>query len=107
MGTVGIIVNPVSGTDVRRVTSTAGFMDNMQKARIVKSILRGLEAAGTSKAIIMPDFYDIAAHALWDMPSLNLKTEFLDVKPKGDYTNTLKAVKRMVKIGVEVTSSPV
>jgi len=94
---VGLIVNPVSGTDIRRATSTAGFIDNMQKARTVKSILRGIEAVGVDEVLIMPDFYGIAAHALWDLPQLSLKWSFIDMKPRGDYTDTVNAVKEMVK----------
>ena len=95
-----MIVNPVSGTDIRRATSTAGFIDLMQKARIVKSILRGIEAVGVDEVLIMPDFYGVAAHALWDLPQLGLKWDFIDMKPKGDYTDTLNAVKEMVRENV-------
>ena len=102
MGTVGIIVNPVSGTDIRRVTSTAGFMDNMQKARIVKSILKGLEAAGVDKVVLMPDFYGVAAHALWDTPSLGVETEFVDMEPEGSHLDTVRAVEAMTSMGVGV-----
>ncbi|WP_054843709.1 NAD(+)/NADH kinase [Vulcanisaeta souniana] len=101
MRKVGLVVNPVSGTDIRRATSTAGFIDNMQKARIVKSILRGIESAGVDEALIMPDFYGIAAHALWDLPQLSLKWSFIDMKPRGgDYTDTVNAVRYMVKENV-------
>ena len=100
MHKVGLIVNPVSGTDIRRAASTAGFIDNMQKARIVKSILRGIEAVGVDEALIMPDFYGIAAHALWDLPQLSLRWSFIDMKPRGDYTDTVNAVKEMVKENV-------
>ena len=95
-----MIVNPVSGTDIRRATSTAGFIDLMQKARIVKSILKGIEAVGVDEVLIMPDFYGVAAHALWDLPQLSLKWDFIDMKPKGDYTDTLNAVKEMVRENV-------
>ncbi|WP_069806845.1 NAD(+)/NADH kinase [Vulcanisaeta thermophila] len=100
MHKVGLIVNPVSGTDIRRATSTAGFVDIMQKARIVKSLLKGIEAVGVGEVLIMPDFYGIAAHALWDLPQLNLKWSFIDMKPKGDYTDTVNAVREMVKENV-------
>lgn len=102
MGVVGIVVNPVSGTDIRRATSTAGFMDNMQKARIVKSLLKGLEAVEVEKVLFMRDFYGIAAHALWDMKELKIDAEILDMKPTGSYIDTVNAVAEMVEQGVAV-----
>lgn len=94
---IGLVVNPVSGTDVRRATSTAGFIDNMQKVRIVKSVLRGIEAVGADEILIMPDFYGIVAHALNDLPNFSIKWSFMDIEPKGDYTDTVESVRMMVK----------
>jgi predicted polyphosphate/ATP-dependent NAD kinase len=94
---VGLVVNPVSGTDIRRAVSTAGFIDIIQKARIVKSILRGIEAVGIDEVLIMPDFYGIAAHALNDLPNLGIKWSFVDIKSRGDYTDTMNSVEAMVK----------
>ncbi len=99
-GIVGLVVNPVSGTDIRRVASTASFIDNMQKVRIVKSILRGFEAMNVSKVLAMPDFYGIVAHALWDSPRLDLDVEFVDIEPEGNYMDTVGSVEIMAKKGV-------
>ncbi|MEB3780108.1 MAG: NAD(+)/NADH kinase [Desulfurococcales archaeon] len=101
-GIVGLAVNPVSGTDIRRVASTAGFIDNMQKVRIVKGILRGLEAMDVSRVLAMPDFYGIVAHALWDTPRLDLNVEFVDIEPEGNYMDTVRSIELMVKEGVDV-----
>jgi len=74
----------------------------MQKVRIVKSILRGLEAMDIDKVLAMPDFYGIVAHALWDSPRLDLYVEFVDIEPEGSFMDTVKSVELMVKKGAEV-----
>ena len=46
MSLVGIIANPASGTDIRRLVAYGSVFNNQEKVRIVRRILLGLEAAG-------------------------------------------------------------
>ncbi|HEX7034170.1 MAG TPA: NAD(+)/NADH kinase [Pseudomonadales bacterium] len=49
MGTIGIIANPASGKDVRRLVARASVFDNQEKQAIVGRALAGIAAtAGTS-----------------------------------------------------------
>ena len=103
MTRVGLLANPVSGTDVRRIYSTAGFMDNMQKARILRGVLAGVEAAGVEEVLVMPDFYGIAAYAVAEYVKHggDAEVQFLDMDPVGGPDDTIEAVRLMTSEGVK------
>lgn len=52
--TVGIIANPASGRDVRRLTTGASVFDNAEKGSMVHRLLAGLGATGVERALLMP-----------------------------------------------------
>jgi predicted polyphosphate/ATP-dependent NAD kinase len=62
--TVGIIANPASGKDIRRLVAHGTVFDNLEKVNIVRRILLGLAAAGVDKVIYMPDYYGIVPRAV-------------------------------------------
>jgi len=52
---VGVVANPVSAHDIRRVTANAGSLQIADRANIVLRVLAGLAAAGVSGVVVMPD----------------------------------------------------
>lgn len=64
MATVGIIANPISGKDIRRLVAHGSVFDNQEKVRIVRRMLMGLQAAGVERVVYMPDGYAIVDRAL-------------------------------------------
>jgi len=52
--TVGVIANPVSGRDIRRLVSGASVFDNAEKGNMVYRLLVGLGAAGVDRVLMMP-----------------------------------------------------
>ena len=54
MSLVGIIANPASGTDIRRLVAYGSIFNNQEKVRIVRRILLGLEASGPAFEILLP-----------------------------------------------------
>jgi predicted polyphosphate/ATP-dependent NAD kinase len=55
MNTVGIIANPVSARDIRRIISHAGNLPINDRANIVLRMLTGLAAVGVEEVVIMPE----------------------------------------------------
>jgi predicted polyphosphate/ATP-dependent NAD kinase len=55
MSKVGIIANPVSARDIRRVVSHAGNLPINDRANIVLRMLTGLATAGVEEVLIMPE----------------------------------------------------
>ncbi len=56
MPAVGIIANPVSARDIRRIVSHAGNLPINDRANIVMRMLTGLSAAGIEDVLIMPEY---------------------------------------------------
>lgn len=52
---VGIIANPVSARDIRRIISHAGNLPINDRANIVLRVLTGLAAVGVEEVVIMPE----------------------------------------------------
>ncbi len=67
--TVGIVANPASGKDIRRLVAYGTVFDNLEKVNIVRRIILGLAAAGVDKVIYMPDYYGIVPRALEGLSS--------------------------------------
>lgn len=52
---VGIIANPASGRDIRRLVAHGTVFDNNEKTAIVRRVLLGLEAVGISRVAYLPE----------------------------------------------------
>jgi predicted polyphosphate/ATP-dependent NAD kinase len=63
VGPVGVVCNPASGKDIRRLTARASVFDNQEKLAIVRRAIRGAVAAGAREFLYVPDGHDIAASA--------------------------------------------
>lgn len=64
MATIGIIANPISGKDIRRLVAHGSVFDNQEKVRIVRRMLMGVQATGIDRVVYMPDAYAIVDRAL-------------------------------------------
>lgn len=61
---VGIIANPASGRDIRRLVAHGAVFNNDEKVNIVRRVLLGLEAVGVERVLLMPDSFSIGPKAL-------------------------------------------
>ncbi len=100
---IGIIVNPQSGKDVRRIVSHASTVTNYEKVNILQRVLAGIQSAGGRWVVYMPDAKDLVGNAF----RLIANTGKLNVNPlnmpfHGNAKDTLLATARMVKMGVGV-----
>ncbi|MDP6278055.1 MAG: NAD(+)/NADH kinase [Nitrospinota bacterium] len=55
MSCVGVIANPQSGKDIRRLVALASSFSNHEKLLIVRRVLAGLEAAGADEVLMLDD----------------------------------------------------
>ncbi|MFQ5483927.1 MAG: ATP-NAD kinase family protein [Desulfobacterales bacterium] len=104
MSLVGIIANPASGTDIRRLVAYGSVFNNQEKVRIVRRILLGLQAAGVNRIRYMPDYYGIVERAL-DGLQVDMKVERLQVDSKADHRDSIEAARLLAeqKAGCIVT----
>ena len=52
---VGLVANPVSAHDIRRITANASSLQIADRANIVLRVLAGLSATGVDTVVVMPD----------------------------------------------------
>lgn len=64
MAKVGIIPNPASGKDIRRLVARGAVFSNNEKINIVQRILIGLAWSGVEEVVFMPDYFSIGRKAL-------------------------------------------
>jgi predicted polyphosphate/ATP-dependent NAD kinase len=108
--TAGIVANPMSGRDIRRLVARASVFPNAEKAYMVQRILTSLQAVGVAQVLMSTDLGGISAAVLraTQAPAGRHRhswphVEFLDEDPLGETAaDTTNAVRRMVKRGVGV-----
>lgn len=104
MVTAGIIANPASGKDIRRLVAYGICFDNQEKVNIVKRCLLGLAASGVEKIVYMPDYYGIvnrAVDGLFKDHPLALQIEELDMEMTATQADSSQAALLMNQAGVD------
>ena len=99
--TIGIVANPVSGSDIRRIVSMATAFDNNEKLNIVKRIILGADAIGVDKIYIMPDTFRIGSKVMeWvkRLSPIKAECEVLDMEVTGTILDTIRFSKKMEEI---------
>jgi predicted polyphosphate/ATP-dependent NAD kinase len=61
---VGIIANPASGRDLRRLTANAGLYSSTDKASAIQRLLAAFGATGIGQVLLPSDMTGIAAAVL-------------------------------------------
>lgn len=65
--TIGIVANPASGKDVRRLVARASVFDNREKSAIIRRALSGAINAGGNRFAYLDDSHNIAGGALEEL----------------------------------------
>lgn len=103
MHKIGIIVNPFSGKDLRRITCQASNVGNTEKVMKVVRMINCMKRFGVKKVYLMPDNYmvnaNIAAIIHKDKDAGSM-VELLDFIPTDRPEDTVKAVEMMRNLGI-------
>ncbi len=103
MISIGIIANPASGKDIRRLVSHATVIDNNEKINIVERIILGSQALGVEKVYMMPDSCNMGYRAedkLNTCDELKCEINVINMMRFDGIEDTLKAAEYMEKINV-------
>jgi hypothetical protein len=92
-GPIGILANPASGKDVRRLVARASVFDNQEKCAIVRRALVGAINAGARDFVYMNDSHGIAAAAIGEFP--NLRAEAVEAPQTSSSLDTERAAASM------------
>lgn len=100
--TVGIIANPASGKDIRRLVAYGTVFDNQEKVNIVRRVLLALSGTGVERVLYMPDYYGIVAKAVAGMrrsDSLNLEIAPLEIELTATQLDSSNAAAALAEAG--------
>ena len=100
MACVGIIANPASGKDIRRLVAHGSVFSNQEKVNIVRRVLLGLDAMGVDTVLTMPDAFAICRKAS-DQVRLAASVRELDMPVEFSQADTTLAASRMCELGVD------
>ena len=98
MKSVGIIANPASGRDIRRLVAHGSVFDNQEKINIIRRVLKALDGVGIERVFIMPDFAGLGIRALEDL-SLSLQVSLLEMEASGTQNDSSKAAGLLAQMG--------
>lgn len=96
---MGIIANPASGKDIRRLVAHGSVFDNNEKVSIIRRVLSALDSLGVERAVMMPDCYHTGGRALSDL-DLDMAVDFLEMLVCNDQDDTTNAAGMMGRSGV-------
>ena len=100
MACVGIIANPASGKDIRRLVAHGSVFNNNEKVNIVRRVILGLDATGVETIVTMPDAFSICAKAI-DTLQLTATVHELDMPVESTPQDTAHAAAQMRNMGVD------
>jgi len=102
MSKVGIIANPASGKDIRRLVAYASLVDNREKTNLVRRIILGISSTGVDEILIMPDYHGLGEKALSGIgpERVSTKVTILDMAVSGTQEDSTNAMRLMKESGV-------
>ena len=100
MSLFGVVANPASGKDVRRLVARASVFDNQEKQAIVERALIGAEAAGADAFAYLDDPNGIVASAVRENGRLCAKP--LDTTRTRTALDTITAARALKDLGCAV-----
>lgn len=95
---VGIIANPVAGTDIRRVTGHAPSSTRLDKVGVLRRLLVGLDSSGIGRVAALDEGYGLVRAAAEGL-DLRFELSMLDIEPTGTPVDTERAAARLVRMG--------
>ena len=98
MASIGIIANPASGKDIRRLVSYATTIDNNEKVNICQRIVMAAQAMGVTETYFMPDTFTIGYSVVDNLINdgvLNSKVEVLDFEMDASMQDSITAAKML------------
>ncbi len=98
MPTVGIVVNPWAGKDVRRLHAPVGHTPDTAKVGIVRRVVIGALDAGASRVVVARDLGRIAERAVHGIDNAFL----VDGPGTGSALDTRRAASQFAELGCDV-----
>ncbi|MBL8349296.1 MAG: NAD(+)/NADH kinase [Burkholderiaceae bacterium] len=104
--TIGIVANPVSARDIRRIVANAGNLQITDRVNIVLRVLASAAACGVERALLMPDRGGIRAllerhfRRHHESDTGYPEIEYLPMEPNSTVDDTFTATRLLERAGV-------
>ena len=101
---IGIIANPSSGKDIRRLIANATCFDNMEKVNIIQRIMVVFNRMSDAQILFMDDAYGMMYKAQENVRRLmkvEVNTDLLPFRPMLDQTDSAKAAGMLKDLGAK------
>lgn len=104
MASIGIIANPASGRDIRRLVAYGTVIDNQEKINMVERLILGALAVKVDQIYIMPDSYGLGEQAICKLRHKidTQRVSILDMPMEGTQNDSSRAAAIMESIGIKV-----
>jgi predicted polyphosphate/ATP-dependent NAD kinase len=96
---IGIIANPASGKDIRRIVAHGSTFDNHEKINIVRRVLLAVSELGVERVHYLPDLFGIVPRAA-DGIEIRCALAPLPMPVLGNPGDSLEAAQRFADLGV-------
>lgn len=98
VSTVGVIINPHAGKDIRRLVSAAGHVPDSVKVGIVRRVAAGAIEQGVTRLVLGADSHRLAERAVADLHARgDIRIDVLDNPHSGSHLDTIIAAREMCK----------
>jgi predicted polyphosphate/ATP-dependent NAD kinase len=94
VSTVGVIINPNAGKDIRRLVSAAGQTSDAVKIGIVRRAVVGALEQGAERVLLSSDGHHLGARAI---EGIDGRIEFVESPSTGSHLDTIAAARSMWK----------
>ncbi len=103
MSSVGIIANPFSSMDIRRLVAYASTMGSYHKIGIVRRVLAALNWVGVDEILIMPDRDNLGRRAMADIRrhELRCRVSVMDIPITNEAEDSVRAARLMREQSVD------
>ncbi len=101
MGIVGIVANPSSGKDIRRLVARASVFDNQEKQAIVRRVLAGMIESVADKIAYFDDGHHIVRRALEECSAV-IDAQAVDSTQTATALDTITTARAFKEIGCDV-----
>ena len=101
VASVGIIANPQSGKDIRRLVALASSFSNNEKVLMLRRVMAGLVAMGLDNILMFNDLGSLGAVALdgFRQDNKTSKVKLFDVDATGETADSTKAARKLAELG--------
>lgn len=100
MSTVGVIVNPHAGKDIRRLVSNAGHTSDAVKVGILRRVIAAAADAGAERIVVADDAGGLGCRALGTFTALDAGVSTIEGLRSGSHLDTIAAAESMWKLDV-------